>query len=50
MKRKIIAPAIMLLSAAGAVAPLAVLTATSAPAAVVAAPAHAAHPNFVYEG
>ena len=50
IKRKIIAPAIMLLSAASVAAPAVLLTATSAPAAVVAA--HAApgkHPNYVYD-
>jgi len=49
MKRKIVAPAILALSAAGAVAP-AVLTVTAAPAAVVAAPAHAAKPDYLFHG
>ncbi len=50
MKRKILAPVILALSVAGAAAPAVVLTAAAAPAAVVAAPAHAAHPGFVYDG
>jgi len=50
MKRKIIAPAIMLLSAASVAAPAVLLTATSAPAAVVAAPGHAAKPNTYFQG
>lgn len=52
MKRTIILPALMALSAAGSVlAGSAVsLAATSAPAVVAAAPAHAAHPGFVYNG
>ena len=54
IRRGIIIPAIMALSAAGSVLAGSALTlaATSAPAAVVAAAAHAApgkHPNYVYD-
>ena len=50
MKRRLIAPSILILSTAGAAAPLAVLTAAAAPAAVVAAPAHYVHPDYLYQG
>ena len=50
MKRKIIIPAILSLAAAGSVltGTAVTLAATSAPAVVAAAPAHAVHPATVY--
>jgi hypothetical protein len=51
-KRGIIAPAVVALGTAGTVVGgVAVsLAATSAPAVVAAAPAHSAHPSWVYNG
>lgn len=53
MRKKIIIPAIMAISAVGSVLTGSTVTmaATSAPAVVAAAPAHAhAHPGLVFDG